>query len=53
MNAHNTEDQRSGHSAAEPRSVRAPWQQPVLRAMDSASAETGVNSTTDASATFS
>ncbi|MEI9997141.1 MAG: hypothetical protein WDM91_21270 [Rhizomicrobium sp.] len=33
--------------------LRAPWQQPVLRALSTDEAETGVNSTADATATFS
>lgn len=32
---------------------RQPWQRPMLRALSATSAETGVNSTTDANATFS
>ena len=36
-----------------PRDTRAPWQQPVLKCMGASEAETGVNSTTDATATFS
>ena len=35
------------------RSTRAPWQHPVLKSLGACDAETGVNSTTDATATFS
>jgi len=36
-----------------PPGARAPWQQPVLKIVPAEMAETGVNSTTDASVTFS
>ena len=32
---------------------RAPWQRPTVSVLDAADSETGVNSTTDATATFS
>jgi hypothetical protein len=35
------------------RDTRAPWQQPTLKCLGAQGAETGVNSTTDATVTFS